>query len=408
MYNNNFKYYIKALIGRKNDMWYFDKLQKSYPKNNQRDVNELISWADKVSNEQFDESFYIKNGFVKNYAYPLAEELRNLCLQNFQNIYEKNGLAVCLHLPPENVSVGGRSWMQNFGSALKFMGINVIYFWNDLPVNDLKEKNIILSIGAKKFVESFNWDSLAIIKKSSSISLGFQCSTDITNEKTLNKYIEEYLQYKPDFFYSFHSASFVETTALKTISEQKDFKVFSIEFSANPLLNFPQKYIKQDFDFVFLGSSNHDKINRYYQYFLQPFKQFKGCVAGPGWKWTPDFKLNHSRDSLVYSRSKVALNLHIDFQMIYANEINERAYQIASYGIPQIIDNPRILNEKFSRIGLVAKSPKEFLSQIKYALNNLENLEDISKKAMIEVYEKHTTFHRVKEFIENFYKINNI
>ncbi len=402
MYNSALKFYAKALLGKKNDMWYFDKLERAYPRKFYKEVEQVIAWADSEIGIRHDNTFYEENGYLINPVYSHAKELRETILSRYKDYFSNESLSFFLHLPPEMVSIGGRSWMLNFGSAMEFMGIEVNYFWSQFPAEHLTEKNIILSIGAETFMKNLDWTLLNQLKKHHDVKIGLQCSTDITNKELLNKYISSYLLYSVDFFYSFHSKDFVEESELLNLSKKKGFNIYSIEFSANPLVHFPEQYVKCDFDFAFLGSGNYDKINRYCNYFYEPFRQFKGLVAGPGWKWTPDFKMIPKRDGLLYSCCKVAINLHIDFQIINSNEINERSYQLAAYGIPQVIDNPKILTKKFDRIGLIANTPDEYLHQIRRAIANKQEADAGSKSALMEVYHRHTTFHRVESFIEKF------
>lgn len=395
MYNNEFNYYIKKLLGRKNDAWYFDNLEKSFKKTHRRNSIDLIKWSDNAAEKN-------EIGFINNPLYDLANTLREELFNSHRNLYKEENLKIAIHLPPEHLSAGGNSWLRNFGTALTFMGIDVFYFWENIDIEKLRSANILLGIGSSHITKHLDWDIINEVQKSGKLKVFLQASIDVLNEEAIDIYLEAYLKYRVDGFYSFHAYSFLETSALYSRIKTHGLHLFSIQFSANPISHFPSKYIKQDFDFIFLGSSNYDKALRYSQYFLEPFKKLNGIVAGPGWGWFKNFNIIPERDKYLYSRAKVALNLHIPSQIECASELNERAYILAAVGITQITDRPALLEKNYNKIGFVANTPEEYYQQILFALENPKICFEISKNAMEETYNNHTTFHRVIDFIEAF------
>src|SRR5882724_7721333 len=102
MYNSTLKYYAKALLGRKNDMWYFDKLQRSYPKRDQKLVKELLSLTD--SNLLTNSFLSRKNNLQLNPLYEAGKKLRDACLAEYENKFLRSPYNVFIHLPPLTVS----------------------------------------------------------------------------------------------------------------------------------------------------------------------------------------------------------------------------------------------------------------------------------------------------------------
>jgi hypothetical protein len=64
MYNNKLKYYIKSLLGRKNDMWYFDNLLKSYNLDCQKKTIETLLSTKLIYNNNLGINTNIKYPFL--------------------------------------------------------------------------------------------------------------------------------------------------------------------------------------------------------------------------------------------------------------------------------------------------------------------------------------------------------
>ena len=134
MYNNDFNYYLKSILGKKNDAWYFDRLQKSFAKSNRNLTNDILGWA---QNAESSEKKLLSEGFIINPIYEEAQKLRDTLLSNYQNKFSNQSIQILLHTPPSNFSPGGFSWFRNLGAALTYCGIDVIYFWDDIKTIEL-------------------------------------------------------------------------------------------------------------------------------------------------------------------------------------------------------------------------------------------------------------------------------
>jgi spore maturation protein CgeB len=101
------------------------------------------------------------------------------------------------------------------------------------------------------------------------------------------------------------------------------------------------------------------------------------------------------------ARAKVALNLHIQNQIDWPSELNERTYNLAACGVPQLIDAPKLLFKRFQPDSFfVASSPAEYQKYFRFALNDPKEGQRRALQAQREVFEKHTIFHRAEAFIE--------
>ena len=102
----------------------------------------------------------------------------------------------------------------------------------------------------------------------------------------------------------------------------------------------------------------------------------------------------------IYARARVGINLHLDEQVIWANELNERTYTLAACGVPQLIDSPKLLGARFSEGAMFqANSAKEYLDLFHHILSSPDEAQAKATIALEEVYAKHTTFHRAEIFI---------
>jgi len=167
-------------------------------------------------------------------------------------------------------------------------------------------------------------------------------------------------------------------------------------FGANILHYFPVAGFVRDIDYVVIATKKRehtilmkDIVGRNY-----------GFIDGPGWKHAPNFKFNRDRDRYIYARAKIGLNAHIPDQLEWANEINERTYQLAACGVPQITDHPKLLDKLFSKDALfVADTPKQYTEFFKVIINDPTIGQERAIIAQKEAFDKHTTFHRADSFM---------
>jgi len=402
MYNSPLKYYAKAILGPKNEMWYFDNWVRKYQKKNKRLIleysNSLLS----------DNKNFIDNKDKEfNELFEVGNSLRNQLFEKYTNLLQSSRIKILLHLPPIKFSPAANSWLLNFQIALSYLGIETDFFWDSLLEEQLDDVNYIIGIGAEYISNKINWPLVQKAKIKSNIKVILQTTFDVENHNDAKIFIKDYQNKGVDYFFSFDSQDFNEQSQLISLFKQNNTTLFSIEFSANPIIHYPSKFIEPKYDFVFIGSSNYDKIARYNLYFPKIVKKYNGLIIGTGWKWCNDFSHSAERDSSVYSKSKIGINIHLETQIKYKRQLNERAYILAAFGIPQITDHAAIIDLSFPEIGVVADSSKDFLDGIDYLLHNKSSANDNAFKALNAVYSNHNTFLRASNFVKQLKEVES-
>ena len=130
-------------------------------------------------------------------------------------------------------------------------------------------------------------------------------------------------------------------------------------------------------------------------------RQYSGFLDGPGWKQVKHFQFNRERDRYIYARAKVGLNIHLPEQIDWACELNERTYQLAACGVPQLIDHPMLLNKVFgSQSFFIAESPTQYDEIFSELMQNSLLGVEKALNAQREVFTGHTTLHRAKSLID--------
>ena len=110
----------------------------------------------------------------------------------------------------------------------------------------------------------------------------------------------------------------------------------------------------------------------------------------------PDAHMRH-----LYGRAKVGINLHVPSQISEPTELNERAYNLAASGVPQLMDYPALLPARFSENAVfAARTPREYAELFYRVLSNPAEAEDRAALALEEVMARHTVVHRADALLE--------
>ena len=129
-------------------------------------------------------------------------------------------------------------------------------------------------------------------------------------------------------------------------------------------------------------------------------KKYSGCIHGPGCNQIKDYPFQRDRDRYLSSRAKVGLNIHLPEQINAVYELNERTYQLAACGTPQLIDHPKLLDKTFSKNAVfIAESAKEYGQLFTELMHNPTLGQEAALIAQREVFANHTTFHRAQDFL---------
>ena len=397
------KHEIKKILGIKDYWWYqsnFEEIINTKTIINREDV---INWANeailnKETNESEDKYLNSSDAIVRQGC-----ELRNKVLKEFKDkLSEFSSERILIHIPDWRVSPAGYSLFNNMKDSFDYLGIPVDELgWNEDVSTALErfKPTILLSGDHKTYLDKINWSKINEYRLKNILKIGLTASLEEYGNSPLIERLNWAKNNNIDFYYSFREEDYINSRKEYKPFFENGYVIFSIPFGANPLIHYPVPNIKKDLDYVFIASVNKTKSIRYLEYMKIIVKDYFGFIDGPGWKHTSDFSFNRNRDRYIFSRSKVGLNIHLEEQILWANETSERTYQLAACGVPQVTDNAKILNKLFSSNSLfIANRPDEYLSHFKYIQGNPKSAEAFALIAQKEVFEKYTTFHRAEKF----------
>jgi hypothetical protein len=392
---------VKKRINRYCDIINFRIFESKISKRTWQNHDEVLQWAESMAilpesvlQEQIlsSDQPIVKKGF----------ELRQKVMGEFSGKYANEDMKILIHIPSKEFSPGGYSLFSSMADSFKFVGIktDLLFVGDDVKEKlDLFEPTILLSSDHKYYTSEIDWNVIKKYKKSHSLQVGLTASLEEYGNTSLIQRLNWAKKHGIDFYYSFRAQEYFTARNEYKLFNHYGYKILSVEFGANPLLYYPIPSFAKDLDYLFLASSNSDKLKRYIDWLSPILISNTGFITGSGWrkanKW-PSLKAN----IFLFSRAKVGINLHIEDQINFACELNERTYILAACGVPQIVDNAKLLPSRF-RDGsfFVATNPKEYEDLYKFMLMNPKECEKRALRALEEVYEKHTTFHRASSFI---------
>jgi FkbM family methyltransferase len=368
----------------------------------------ILAWAEDCEHRHEElelEKFYgnSDNALVSQ-GFNLAKEVKNLFANKLKQL---EGLRILLHVPPLNVSPGGYSLFTNMLQALQFIGIETMTVNWDRPVKeclDAFRPSVFMTSDHAMYLSRIDWDAIKEYKKTHGLKVGLTASLQEYGNTPLSERLKWAQENEVDFYYSFRAPEYVRSRKEYMPFFEAGYQIFNIEFAANPLIHYPVPNVRKDLDYVFLGSSNWDKIPRYVPFMKNIVSRHAGLIDGPGW----GFKENLTtlrKDRYLYARAKVGLNVHLPEQITWASELNERTYILAACGIPQLIDAPKLLPSRLSEGGLfVGDTPEKYNQLFEFILVNPQEAEKRALAAQKEVFEHHTWFHRAEKFALDVYR----
>lgn len=362
----------------------------------------VSSWARKMLEKESQPNLI--SGVASEDLFFRGKQLTAKVCTEFKDKYISTGLRILIHLPPNEWSPGGHSLFLNIGESLQYLGAKVEYinFYERIEEKIQNfQPNIFLSSDHDSYKAKVNWEFIKAYKSSKFLRIGLTASIEAYGNTPLLGRLSWAKDIGIDFYYSFRAPQYLTGRECYKPFYDYGYNIFSIEFGANPLQFFPVLVGKKDISFSFLASSNPDKHARYFAWLPEIINRYPGFIDGPGWHHIKSIAPRQIH-RFLYARSKVGLNLHIDDSIDWACELNERTYILAACGIPQLIDNPKLISERFSAESMyLATSPSEYCELFHHILENEEEAQQKSKIALEEVFAKHTTFHRAAAFIEN-------
>lgn len=345
-----------------------------------------------VASKQLFKNFYksslnkLKTGTAID---PRYRDFHNKIINEFKDCYIIENVKLFFYKPSLKDATGTYSAFKNIMEGLSHIGINNTFFSSRQElINEVDnvQKSFIF-IEKEHLEKEFN-----LSNKGLNTYIGIAIHPN-SNKNYEDEIIDLFNKEKIHFCFSFSCTEYITETYKKII--KNGIPIFDMEFGANPKVHFPIKTDCNKIDYIFLGSTNRRKWDRYFLYFNKIFENHTGFISGPGWT---DFYIKNKPfdvDRILYSNSKVGLNLSVPSQLEKPRELNERTYQLAACGIVQLIDNPTLLHHRFPEDAIIsAKNPEEYYKKFSQIINNEINIEPIIKSAYMTVMNNHTIYHR--------------
>jgi spore maturation protein CgeB len=400
---------LSRLIGKirgKLKSWRFHRFECRINPITIRTHNAIIDWANHTSSRR---SPADENVETHDDVWQTATILRKETLNRFrQKYYHRDNLRILIHVPDPVTSPAGNFLFENLRQSIEFLGIATATLdWNDRDAAILNtfRPTVFLTSDHQSYLERIDWTKVNSYKTQHQLRIGLTASLQEYGNTPLYQRLEWAKRHNVDFFYSFRAPEYLLQRPEYGPFFQEGFEVLSVEFGANILRYYPEADTPRNLDYVFFGSVNPDKSNRYVQYFSRIFHQTSGYIEGVGWR---ELRAQSAPDvqRYIYARAKIGINLHLTEQIRWANELNERTYVLAACGVPQVVDNPALLPSRFSPESFfVASNPREYWRVFRDALADPAERKKRSLVALREVYSRHTTLHRAANLAESLQNI---
>jgi len=370
------------------------KVHSATWKNHDSILEWALSQAENAAGNSLDDSPIVRRG----------HERREAVLAEFGNKYRAlEGLRILIHVPSKENSPGGYSLFSNLMDSIGYLGIPCEKLGWEESINEKLisfQPTIFLSSDNDIYRNRIDWHAFQRYRASHPFRMGLTASIEAYGNTPLNQRLRWAKAHRIDFYYSFRSPEYLNSRADYKPFFSEGYPIHSVEFGANPLHYFPVGGVKQDLPYVFLASSNPDKQQRYADWLMHILADYPGFLDGPGWT-----RIDRCAPATVhrnlYARAKVGINLHIDDSIDWASELNERTYILAACGVPQLVDNPKLLLDRFSEDSMFqATSPSEYRELFLHILASPEEAQARASLALDEVYNKYTTFHRAEALIK--------
>lgn len=320
--------------------------------------------------------------------------------QKFKDRYSGKSIErIVIHVPDPAYSPAGYSLFTNLAECLDFIGVPThILGWNDNTKDALDKFNptVLLTSDHASYLERIDWEAIKKYRGTHQLKIGLTASLAEYDNTPLEHRLSWAKKHGVDFYYSFRDEEYVSKREEYKPFYDAGYKILYLPFGANILHYYSVAGFDRDIDFVLIASKKREHTI----YMKDIVKRYYGFIDGPGWKHAPHFKFNRDRDRYIYSRAKVGLNVHLPEQIDWASEVNERTYQLAACGVPQVIDHPKLLDKLFSKDALfVADTPDQYSEYFESIIDDPEIGQQKALVAQKEVFEKHTTLHRADSFI---------
>lgn len=319
----------------------------------------------------------------------------------FRKLYaSRTDERILIHVPGAIHSPAGYSLFTNLAESLEFIGVPTrMLDWNadTRAVLDDFRPTVLLSSDDETYRSRIDWQAISLYRLTHRLRIGLTASLEEYGNTPLLGRLAWAKQGKVDFYYTFRDEQYVRSRDAYYPFFDAGFPMLYLPFGANILHYYPVAGFERDLDFVIMATRKAEHMS----YMKGVVGLCAGFIDGPGWKHVHNFRFNRERDRYIYARAKVGLNVHLPEQLQWACEVNERTYQLAACGVPQLTDHPKLIDRLFSRDALfVADSPDEYVRKFKVIMRNPDVALEHALLAQREVYACHTTFHRAESLLQ--------
>lgn len=337
-------------------------------------------------------------------ADPLVRQgwlLKKAVESQFRGLYDgKTTERILIQVPVPAFSPAGYSLFTNLAESLEFIGVPTrILEWEGDTRTALEEfkPTVLLSSDHESYLARIDWNAITQYKALSKLRVGLTASLEEYDNTPLKRRLAWAFEHGIDFFYSFRDDAYVQTRVEYQPFFEAGYKILYLPFGANILHYYPVAGFNRDINFVLMATRKSEHMS----YMKNIVHSHAGFIDGPGWRHVQDFHFNRARDRYIYARAKVGLNVHLPEQIEWACEVNERTYQLAACGVPQLVDHPKLINKLFSKDALlVADTPSQYAQLFLNIMREPELSEARALLAQKEVFARHTTFHRADSFMQ--------
>ncbi len=400
---NQLKYLVKKTIGRADLGFQFEKFERELL--NKKTIDNFLPLRDWAANCYTQKSVLESVANYLNSPDPIIRQWHDLSTSiksSFKDRQLGNNLRILIHIPNKEVSPAGFSLFTNLLESLDYLGLEARSYTDSDNFSELVKKfepNIFLTSDNEIFLNKVDWRFFANYRKSVRCELGLTASLEEYGNTALATRLDWAKDHGVDFYYSFRSPEYIKQKQEYQEFLSRGYKILNLEFGANILLYYPVPGIAKDLDYIFLGSGNY---SRYLEYFYEILQKYSGFVAGVGWTHFDWVAREHQR--YLYSRAKLGLNISGLEHTKYPSELTERTYILAALGVPQLIDHPKLLFDRFNPdMIFAAENPEEYTELFSYILNNPGEAQARALKAQERVLSKYTNLHRADSFITQIY-----
>ena len=307
---------------------------------------------------------------------------------------------ILIQIPDARFSPAGYSLFSNLMECLNYIGIPAQPLgWNAHTQQALEsfKPTVLLTSDNPEYLRRIDWNAIAKYRSVQRFRIGLSAALEEYESTPLLPRLAWAKAHHIDFFYSYRDEDYVKSRKEYAPFFDEGYQILYIPFGANTLHYFPVAGFERDLNYALMASRKREHIT----YLKNITRQYSGFLDGPGWKQVKHFQFNRERDRYIYARAKVGLNVHLSAQINWACELNERTYQLAACGVPQLIDRPMLLNKIFGpQSFFITDSPAEYDELFKELMCNPSLGVEKALYAQREVFASHTTFHRAKSLID--------